>query len=322
MSLNNNDINNISGVINIYKEKGFTSHDVVNIVRKNLNRIKTGHTGTLDPDAIGVLPICIGKATKLADYIASSTKEYKAVVSLGKTTTTQDASGEVLKEAPVICSQEDITEVVSSFVGEILQVPPMYSAIKVNGKKLYELAREGKEIERKKRSIHIYSISVGDINLNLNNSNKFEFEMTVLCSKGTYIRTLCYDIGEKLGCGAYMESLVRTKSGNFNIESAIKLEDFIAMVNSGDFDFNNNNLILSMSDILKGYPTCIVTKQASKFLYNGNKISSNYVKFSDNNKNNSDNSGDDKIVVYDEDGLLIGIYQQVDAFIKPVTMLI
>ncbi|MDE6182340.1 MAG: tRNA pseudouridine(55) synthase TruB, partial [Eubacteriales bacterium] len=139
---------NISGIINIYKEKGYTSHDVVNIVRKKLNRIKTGHTGTLDPDATGVLPICLGKATKLSEYIASSIKEYRAIVTLGKKTTTQDISGDIIEEKEVKCSEEEIKEVVHSFLGEIFQIPPMYSAIKVDGKRLYELAREGKEIER------------------------------------------------------------------------------------------------------------------------------------------------------------------------------
>ena len=137
-------MNDILGVINIYKEKGFTSHDVVNVVRKTLNRVKTGHTGTLDPDACGVLPICIGKATKIAEYIASDIKEYKAELLLGVSTTTQDTSGDVLKKAPVTSDIETIKETILSFVGDYYQTPPMYSAIKINGKKMYELAREGK----------------------------------------------------------------------------------------------------------------------------------------------------------------------------------
>jgi tRNA pseudouridine55 synthase len=183
--------NGISGVINIYKEKGFTSHDVVNIVRKSLGRIKTGHTGTLDPDAEGVLPICVGKATKLADYIQADVKQYKAVLRLGITTTTEDTSGEVLTQSNITSSDADVESAISSFVGEYNQMPPMYSAIKVNGKKLYELAREGKEVERKTRLIKIYDIT------DVKKVSDTDWEFLVLCSKGTYIRTLCSDIGKK-----------------------------------------------------------------------------------------------------------------------------
>ena len=176
--------NSIIGVINIYKEKGFTSHDVVNIVRKTLGRVKTGHTGTLDPDAEGVLPICVGKATKLADYIAADIKEYKAEITLGITTTTEDISGDVIEKRAVESSEEEVKSAINSFVGEYNQTPPMYSAIKVNGKKLYELAREGKEIERKTRLINIYKIR----DIKALGNNKYEFY--VLCSKGTYIKSL------------------------------------------------------------------------------------------------------------------------------------
>lgn len=202
-------MNDLIGVINIYKEKGFTSHDVVNIVRKNINNIKTGHTGTLDPDAEGVLPICVGKATKIADYIASDIKEYKAEILLGVSTSTQDITGEIIKKSDVTADYELIKNTIMSFVGEYWQKPPMYSAIKVDGKKLYELAREGKEIKRKKRLINIFDIKLNQV------ISKERLFFTVLCSKGTYIRTLCDDIGKKLGCGACMASLLRTRSGQF-----------------------------------------------------------------------------------------------------------
>ena len=297
---------NISGVINVYKEKGFTSHDVVNIVRKKLGRIKTGHTGTLDPDAMGVLPICIGKATKLSEYIASSIKEYKAIVTLGKTTTTQDSSGDIIEEKPVNCSREDIKNIVYRFKGEMMQTPPMYSAIKVNGKKLYELAREGKEIERKQRKITIHNI---EINKFIDNRN---FEITVLCSKGTYIRTLCNDIGEALGCGAHMSYLLRTRTGNFYIDNAIKLEDIDRVLQNNDV----KDLIIPMEQVLLDYNKFIVTKNGNKFLYNGNKISFNYI------KNKKDLKKDEKIIIYDEDNNLIGIYVVLIDCIRPLTILL
>lgn len=297
---------NISGVINIYKEKGFTSHDVVNIVRKKLGKIKTGHTGTLDPDATGVLPICVGKATKLSDYIASSTKQYKAVVTLGKTTTTQDASGDVIEQKQVNCTKDDIIKAVLNFKGEQMQIPPMYSAIKINGKKLYELAREGKEIERKKRKITIYNIEVTKF------IDKENFEITVLCSKGTYIRALCNDIGEALGCGAYMKELLRTQTGDFYIKDAIKLEQLDDILSKNQLQ----GVLIPIKDVLYNYKSFVVLKNANKFLYNGNKISLNFVK---DNKNLIQN---EKIVIYDENNNLIGIYIVLQDCIKPLTMLL
>lgn len=297
---------NISGVINIYKEKGFTSHDVVNIVRKKLGKIKTGHTGTLDPDAMGVLPICVGKATKLSEYIASSIKEYKAIVSLGKTTTTQDGSGEVIEEKKVNCSEDNIKKVVNCFKGEIMQTPPMYSAIKIGGKKLYELAREGKEIERKQRKITIYNIEITNF---IDNEN---FEIKVLCSKGTYIRTLCNDIGQALGCGAYMSYLLRTRTGNFYIDNAIKLDDIDKFLQNNKL----NDILLPMDIVLSGYKKISVLNKANKFLYNGNKISFSYL------KNKEDLQQNEKVIVYDEDNNLIGIYTVLLDCIKPLTMLL
>ena len=192
----------MDGVFNIYKEKGFTSHDVVAIVRKTINQKKVGHTGTLDPDAEGVLPVCVGKATKLADYIMADTKTYRATIKLGIITDTYDTTGDIIAEKEVSVSKDAIISVVKSFVGKQEQLPPMYSAIKINGHKLYDLARKGIEVERKPRSIEIYDISLDEF------ISDTEFAVTVSCSKGTYIRTLCYDFGEKLGCGAAMSSLV------------------------------------------------------------------------------------------------------------------
>lgn len=211
-------INMINGVINIYKIKGFTSHDVVAKLRGIMKQKKIGHTGTLDPDATGVLPVCLGNATKLCDMLTEKEKEYIAKVQLGVTTDTQDMTGTVLFSKEVTVSEEEVREALSSFIGLYEQVPPMYSALKVNGKKLYELAREGKEVERKARPVTIHEIEVLEMNLPT-------LFIRVRCSKGTYIRTLCHDLGEKLGCGAAMAALERTKSGQFSLETAITLEE-------------------------------------------------------------------------------------------------
>ncbi|MDO4300656.1 MAG: tRNA pseudouridine(55) synthase TruB [Clostridia bacterium] len=299
------DNNSIIGVINIYKEKGYTSHDVVNIVRKQLGRIKTGHTGTLDPDAEGVLPVCVGKATKLADYIAADIKEYKAELTLGITTTTEDISGDVIEEKDVNCSSDDVIAAIKSFVGEYNQKPPMYSAVKVNGKKLYELAREGKEIERKTRLINIYEIR------NIKALDKKRYEFYVLCSKGTYIRTLCRDIGERLGCGGCMSDLTRTRSGSFYIEDSIKIEDFKALAAEGKI----KEFLIPVEDVLSNYKKVHISPKAEKYVLNGNKISISYLK-------EKDIKSGDKIVAEFSDKKTVGIYEVIGDFIKPITMLI
>ena len=189
----------MDGIININKDKGYTSHDVVAVLRRVLNIRKIGHTGTLDPDATGVLPVCVGKATKVCDIITDRDKTYEAKVLLGVTTDTLDTSGEILSKNEVDVSEEDIKEALDCFRGEIEQIPPMYSAIKVDGKKLYEYARAGVEIERKSRKVTIYDIELLDVELPY-------FSIRVKCSKGTYIRTLCEDLGNALGTGACMQS--------------------------------------------------------------------------------------------------------------------
>ena len=208
----------INGVINIYKIKGFTSHDVVAKLRGIMRQKKIGHTGTLDPDATGVLPVCLGNATKLCDMLTDKEKEYIAKVQLGVTTDTQDMTGTVLSSKEVEVSEEEVRKAIASFVGPYEQIPPMYSALKVNGKKLYELAREGKEVERKARPVVIHEIEILDMELPT-------LTIRVRCSKGTYIRTLCYDLGEKLGCGAAMAALERTKSGQFSLDTAMTLAE-------------------------------------------------------------------------------------------------
>lgn len=252
----------MDGVIVIRKEKGFTSHDVVAKLRGILHMKKIGHTGTLDPDAEGVLPVALGKATRLVDMITDKEKTYEAVMRLGVITDTQDMSGTVLSQTTELSvTEEELCIVVSSFVGDYMQVPPMYSALKVNGKKLYELAREGKTVERKPRPVHFYEIEILDISFPL-------VRFRVTCSKGTYIRTLCHDIGEKLGCGAAMESLLRTKVGRFTLDDAITLAQTEEAVQEGTIE----SKILGIEEILAEYPRVCCTKEGDRLLANGNPL--------------------------------------------------
>lgn len=243
----------LNGILNVDKPKGMTSHDVVYKVRKILNIRKVGHTGTLDPNATGVLPIVIGRATKMSDFIMEKDKTYEAELILGKTTTTADSSGEVILEKEVSLKEEEIREAINSFVGEIYQTPPMYSAIKKDGVPLYKLARQNIKVEREKRQVTINKISVKRIL-----SNKAYLEIS--CSKGTYIRTLCEDIGEKLGVGAHMGELRRTKTGNFNIENSHKLENI------------REKHIIPMDFFFENLPSIILDDTFLKFLKNGNKF--------------------------------------------------
>ena len=216
----------MDGILVIYKEKGYTSHDVVAVVRRMLHTKKVGHTGTLDPDAEGVLPVCVGRATRAADMFPDKRKAYTAGVRLGLITDTQDTTGTILETRQVNVSEAQIRAASAEFVGEINQIPPMYSAIKVNGKKLYEYARKGEKVERPVRTVQIDAIAVQKV-------TKTGFFMDIVCSKGTYVRTLCHDIGLQLGCGAAMESLVRTKSGGYSLAQSITLADLEKAVSDG-----------------------------------------------------------------------------------------
>ena len=223
----------MNGVLNVYKEQGFTSHDVVAKLRGILKTKKIGHTGTLDPDAVGVLPVCIGKATKLCDLITDWGKTYEAVMLLGTTTDTLDISGKIVAQSEVNVSEVDVLKACNEFIGEYEQIPPMYSALKHNGQKLYELARKGIEIERKPRTVHINTLRVNDINLS---DKQKTVTITVDCSKGTYIRSLCDDIGKKLGCGACMMKLTRTRVGEFMLDDTLTLNQISALVLKGEIE--------------------------------------------------------------------------------------
>ncbi len=252
----------MDGIVNVNKPLGITSHDVVYRLRKILNIKKIGHTGTLDPEASGVLPMCIGKGTKLAEYLTASDKQYLATLKLGAFTDTQDATGQVLETFDVNVTEEQICDTVKKFIGEIQQIPPMFSAIKIDGKKLYELAREGKTVEREARTITIHNIEIKKIDLDNN-----IIEMLVDCSKGTYIRTLCNDIGAALGCGGHMSALCRTKSGRFNIDKAFTLEQIEEMTAKEDFRF-----LTPVSEALPEYERIVLAERNSKRVRNGIKI--------------------------------------------------
>ncbi len=245
---------NLNGIIIVNKEKGFTSHDVVNVMRKILKTKKVGHTGTLDPEATGVLPICFGNATKVADMITLSDKEYITELKLGIVTDTQDIWGEVISKNEVLVTKEEFERAIKSFIGNIKQIPPMYSAIKVNGKKLYEYAREGKEIDRQERDVTVFDIEILEIK---NDTAKIK----VKCSKGLYVRTLCHDIGQKLGCGACMTSLERTKSSVFTLENAYTLDELK--------EIDIEKVIMPTEDVFMHLPLFVANEEIEKRLING-----------------------------------------------------
>ena len=254
----------LNGVINIRKEAGFTSHDVVAKMRGICGQKKIGHTGTLDPEATGVLPVCLGNGTKLCDMLTDKDKEYVAELLLGTVTDTQDMTGEILNTHPVTVSEEQVREAVLGFVGEYDQIPPMYSALKVNGKKLYELARAGKEVERKARKVNIIEIEILQIQIPV-------VKMRVACSKGTYIRTLCADIGDRLGCGGCMQSLIRTRVGNFALEDAITLAELQESKDAGRLE----EAVISVDSVFADLPALHVVEKWQKLLENGNSFYAN-----------------------------------------------
>ena len=250
----------MDGIIVINKEKGCTSHDIVYKVKKMFNT-KVGHTGTLDPNATGVLPILLGKGTKISKYLIEHDKEYEVVLQLGVKTTTADEEGEIIEEKEVLkesLEQLEIERILKSFIGKIKQMPPKYSAIKVNGRKLYEYARKGQEVEIKPREVEIYNIEITNIQ-----KEKKQIEFKVSCSKGTYIRTLCEDIAEKMRTVGYMKELKRTKVGNFNIEQAITL---------GQLQEKENIKIITIEEMFKDKEEIILEDSKIILLLNGVKM--------------------------------------------------
>ena len=255
----------MQGIIVVNKPRGFTSFDVVAKLRGILKTKKIGHTGTLDPEAEGVLVVCVGRATKLVDSLMDHDKTYVAGLLLGRDTDTYDIWGETILEKEVTASEDEVITVIKSFTGKQKQVPPMYSAKKIDGKKLYELAREGKTVERKAVDIEVFDIDIEKIDLP-------EASFKVSCSKGTYIRSLCHDIGERLGCGGCMSSLLRVRTGKYSIEEAHTLEEIEAAVKNGCID-----KILIPVDRVYGYKKVRCRSDAAKLLENGNFLSDNNV---------------------------------------------
>lgn len=259
----------MNGIINIYKEKGFTSHDVVAKLRGILRMKKIGHTGTLDPDAEGVLPVCLGSGTKLCDYITDKNKVYEAVVKLGVVTDTQDMSGIILQTQEVSVSLDEIMEAFQSFLGEYDQIPPMYSAVKVNGQRLYDLARQGKEVERAARRVEIYSIELLEEHL-----SEQEIKIRVECGKGTYIRTLIHDAGQALGCGAAMKYLERTQVGSFTKQQSLTLGEVEKRRDDGTL----TDYILPVDKVFEGYPAIHTLATTDRLLLNGNFLNQHDLK--------------------------------------------
>ncbi len=252
----------MDGIIIINKPKGYTSHDVVNKIRKIYNTKKVGHTGTLDPNATGVLPILIGKATKLSDYLMEHNKTYTATLKLGEKRDTGDSEGNVveIRNVPDFVGAKDfakITNILNSFLGKQLQTPPIYSAIKIQGKKLYEYARENKEVEIPKREIEIYSI-------NLDSINDLEIKFTVTCSKGTYIRSLCEDIAFKLDTIGYMKELIRTRVNRFSIDDSYTIEQLEENI--------ENVKIISIEELFKENEKIVLDDEKLTLFLNGGRI--------------------------------------------------
>lgn len=278
------------GIINVYKEKGFTSFDVVAKLRGILGQKKVGHTGTLDPEAEGVLPVCAGKGTKLCDMLTDHDKIYRATLLLGVSTDTQDMTGTVLSEKSTEGLTEDrVRDVIRSFVGDYEQIPPMYSALKVGGKRLYELAREGKEVERKARPVKIHGIVIESVNLP-------EAVITVSCSKGTYIRTLCHDIGEKLSVGGCMKELLRVRVGQFCLEDSLTLTELQKLKDEGRL----SEAVLPLESVFAGLRSIrSADEKTDRLLRNGNPF----------RQETEHVSGGESLRVYDGAGRFIGIYE-------------
>ncbi|WP_153731322.1 tRNA pseudouridine(55) synthase TruB [Sporosarcina obsidiansis] len=256
----------MNGILPLWKEKGMTSHDCVFKLRKILRTKKVGHTGTLDPEVEGVLPICIGRATKVASFVTDAGKEYIAKVSIGKSTETEDAQGDTVTsdQSYKEFTRAQIVNVLHKLTGEITQIPPMYSAVKVNGKRLYEYARKGIDVERPARKVMIYEIELLDDN-QVFTGEEVTFSIRVRCGKGTYIRTLAVQIGEILGFPAHMESLVRTSSGNFHQSHCKTLAEVAQLMDKGEID----SILRPIDDVLTGFPKVEIQPDLLENIQNG-----------------------------------------------------
>lgn len=291
-----------NGILNINKPEGWTSQDVVAKLRGRLHIRRVGHTGTLDPMATGVLPVCFGKATRIIEYYDDDFKTYEAEMKLGMVTDTLDSTGTVLETKPVDVSEEDVIQAIDSFRGWITQIPPKYSALKVNGKPLYKYAREGAEVEIKSRKIYVADIQPVEVNLG---ENRILFRVT--CSKGTYIRTICDDIGKKLGCGGTMTALQRTQSGCFRVEDARTLPEILEMT-----DEELERCVIPMDETLVHLGRIeLKSMESVPFYYNGREIDTGYVNVLASpavpEAMQEESRLGDKYRVYDPEGKFLGI---------------
>lgn len=304
----------MNGIINVFKEKGYTSFDVCAKLRRILKTKKIGHTGTLDPDAEGVLPVCVGNATKLCDLLTDKDKVYEAVLLLGVTTDTEDMTGTILTTREVTASKEEVTKVINEFVGPYHQIPPMYSAIKVNGQRLYDLARQGTVIERKARLVTIHSIDILEFMIDEEHLAVKEVRMRVSCSKGTYIRTLCKDIGEKLFVGGCMKSLLRTKVSGFELSESLKLHEIEELMENNEL----GRVLVPVDACFMQLPSAVVLEDDEKYLFNGNLLHLHQLQL-DDIKTFHDQ---DQIRVYDSQNNFTGLYEyrSTEQCFKPVKM--
>ena len=295
------------GILPVFKERGFTSFDVVAKLRGIFSQKKIGHTGTLDPEATGVLVVCLGKATKLVDMLTEERKTYEAHMLAGRETDTQDIWGNTLKESEVCISPEEVRTALFSFVGEYNQIPPMYSALKMNGKKLYELAREGKEVERQPRKVHIYNVDM----IEEFNPASNEAVFSVSCSKGTYIRTLIHDAGVKLGCGACMSALKRTKAAGFCLEDCVSLSQLREAKEAGTL----GDLVIPVERVFEHLPRLVVKEEADRLLKNGNKIFTEML-YNEYNRDVPEMSQNMMYRVYNYKGRFCAVYEMTDEGLK------
>lgn len=303
----------MDGILNIDKPAGMTSHDVVARLRRILHEKKIGHTGTLDPDATGVLPICVGRATKIIQYLQDDDKGYEGTITLGIATDTLDASGKILEVSDIShVNQDDVKRVFSDFVGEIDQIPPMVSALKVQGTRLYKMARQGKTIERKPRRIHIRELELLDFRTSVrelepssveDSISCVELDFRVHCSRGTYVRSLAADIGSALGCGAHLSRLVRTKSGIFELSDSIKLEEVQADPQRAA------QVMQSMDDALSHLSMISITGPARKLFQDGVPVRKSAVVHYE-----GEFCVDDVIRVHDEAGMFMGLGKATDSY--------
>jgi tRNA pseudouridine55 synthase len=289
----------MDGVLNINKPGGMTSHDVVQRVRRMLKEKRVGHTGTLDPSATGVLVLCIGKATRIAQYLEAGEKEYRAVMRLGVTTDTLDADGKVLEtRCHVPPDRSRILQALQQFLGLVMQIPPAYSAIKIHGVPSYKLARQGKAEPLKPRQVTIHEINLASYEHPL-------IEIDVRCSKGVYIRTLCADIGEALGCGAHLASLIRTRSGRFGVDQAVSLEQLELLSGNGEFQ----EYFVPLDKALDDIPPVIIGDDASRKILHGNRVSAPVGTIRES-----------VLRIHGQDGTLLALGREKDGEIRPETV--